>query len=187
MRYFPNVVGDKDKADKSVGPSEEAEPPGYNNSKRAVGVELTVAHGGWESSAHERYERFGLEAALNIAPAMVRELVEADATGQRAPVQRTVGPRPGAAQLTARVRQAAAPAAAPRTAPAAAAPAAPPARPRKRPRPEHDPRPKAKPTSTWVFACSNSRCTKVADRNGRHDGPCSDAPQPRQRIRYAVF
>lgn len=44
---------------------------GYNRSKRSVGVELTVAHGGWESTAHERYERFSFAQVLAISGAMV--------------------------------------------------------------------------------------------------------------------
>ena len=44
---------------------------GYNASKSAVGLELTVAHGGWESSAHSRYERFPLRTVFSMAASMV--------------------------------------------------------------------------------------------------------------------
>lgn len=43
---------------------------GYNQSKAALGVELTVAHGGWRSSAHTRYERFTLKQVLRIPSAI---------------------------------------------------------------------------------------------------------------------
>ena len=44
---------------------------GYNRSKNANGLELTVAHGGWQSDAHDRYERFRHEAVLSIPARMV--------------------------------------------------------------------------------------------------------------------
>ena len=43
---------------------------GYNRG-RAVDPDLAVAHGGWKSTAHERYERFGLAAAVALAARMV--------------------------------------------------------------------------------------------------------------------
>ena len=46
---------------------------GYNLSKAAVGEELTVAHGGWRSTAHMRYSRFSLSAVANMAALMVDE------------------------------------------------------------------------------------------------------------------
>ena len=44
---------------------------GYNLSKRFNGEDITVAHGGWMSSAHDRYERFKHAAALSIPANMV--------------------------------------------------------------------------------------------------------------------
>lgn len=44
---------------------------GYNNSKSANGLELTVAHGLWMSTAHTRYERFSFAAVCSIAAKMV--------------------------------------------------------------------------------------------------------------------
>ena len=44
---------------------------GYNLSKRGNGVDLTVAHGGWFSAAHDRYERFSQAAVLAIPAGML--------------------------------------------------------------------------------------------------------------------
>ena len=44
---------------------------GYNLSKRGNGVELTVAHGGWFSEGHSRYERFSQVAVLGIPAGML--------------------------------------------------------------------------------------------------------------------
>ena len=44
---------------------------GYNLGKAAVGEALTVAHGGWKSSAHSRYERFANSRVLSMPAAMV--------------------------------------------------------------------------------------------------------------------
>ena len=44
---------------------------GYNLSKEGNGLALTVAHGGWESDAHSRYERFQMSLVANIAANMV--------------------------------------------------------------------------------------------------------------------
>lgn len=44
---------------------------GYNLSKRSNGEELTVAHGGWRSQAHSRYERFRLVDVYSIPSKMV--------------------------------------------------------------------------------------------------------------------
>ena len=46
---------------------------GYNQSRAANGEELTVAHGGWKSTAHKRYQRFAMEDVLGIAARMVGE------------------------------------------------------------------------------------------------------------------
>jgi len=46
---------------------------GYNNSLRGNGVDLTVAHGGWKSSGHSRYERFSRVAMLSISANMIGE------------------------------------------------------------------------------------------------------------------
>lgn len=44
---------------------------GYALSKRGVGEELTVAHGGWRSLAHRRYDRFSLTEVLSLPEAMM--------------------------------------------------------------------------------------------------------------------
>lgn len=44
---------------------------GYNLSQRGNGIELTVAHGGWMSEGHSRYERFSQIAVLNIPAGML--------------------------------------------------------------------------------------------------------------------
>lgn len=44
---------------------------GYNLSKLGNGVELTVAHGGWMSEGHSRYERFSQVAVLGIPAGML--------------------------------------------------------------------------------------------------------------------
>ena len=45
---------------------------GYNLSKRGNGEDLTVAHGLWKSTAHKRYDRFGMLAVVNIPSRMLR-------------------------------------------------------------------------------------------------------------------
>jgi hypothetical protein len=45
---------------------------GYNLSKSGNGEDLTVAHGGWMSTAHDRYERFPLSQQLSIPANMLR-------------------------------------------------------------------------------------------------------------------
>ena len=55
----------------------------YNNSKRANGEAITVAHGGWKSSAHARYERFNIQDVLSIPAHML---------GQRSKFGTTVRP-----------------------------------------------------------------------------------------------
>jgi hypothetical protein len=45
---------------------------GYNLSKKANGEDITVAHGGWMSSAHDRYERFSSAQQLSIPANMMR-------------------------------------------------------------------------------------------------------------------
>jgi hypothetical protein len=57
------------KADVTLGPH-GLRILGYNLSKAANGVDLTVAHGGWLSTAHTRYERFNYLMALGITAAM---------------------------------------------------------------------------------------------------------------------
>ena len=48
---------------------------GYNAGKRgAGGVTLAVAQGGWQSSAHERYERFNMKDVLNLPSDIVAQL-----------------------------------------------------------------------------------------------------------------
>ena len=43
---------------------------GYNETKSACGEDLAVAHGGWRSTAHTRYDRFTMDRVLRIAPAI---------------------------------------------------------------------------------------------------------------------
>ena len=45
---------------------------GYNLSKAGNGEDLTVAHGGWMSAAHDRYERFSQSAQLSIPANMLQ-------------------------------------------------------------------------------------------------------------------
>ena len=44
---------------------------GYNLSKLGNGVDLTVAHGGWLSSGHSRYERFSQREVLGVPAGML--------------------------------------------------------------------------------------------------------------------
>ena len=44
---------------------------GYNLSKHGNGVDLTVAHGGWLSSGHARYERFSQREVLAVTAGML--------------------------------------------------------------------------------------------------------------------
>ena len=46
---------------------------GYNRSKLFNGVDITVAHGGWFSEGHERYERFAKHRTFSIPANMVEE------------------------------------------------------------------------------------------------------------------
>ena len=46
---------------------------GYNWSKRGNGVDITVAHGLWMSSAHTRYERFPMSDVVRIPAKMLGE------------------------------------------------------------------------------------------------------------------
>ena len=66
---------------------------GYNLSKRAVGDQLTVAHGGWSSDAHERYERFALTQVLALPRGMLEAGDEAPDDAQP-PDGGDVAPRP---------------------------------------------------------------------------------------------
>ena len=68
---------------------------GYNLSREANGQELTVAHGGWQSDAHYRYQRFALDEVANMAARMVDAdapyglpQAAADLAAARAPVTR---------------------------------------------------------------------------------------------------
>ena len=56
--------------DESLGPH-GLRVLGYNLSKRGNGVDLTVAHGGWMSEGHSRYERFSQLAVLGIPAGML--------------------------------------------------------------------------------------------------------------------
>jgi hypothetical protein len=58
---------------------------GYNLSKAGNGEDLTVAHGGWMSSAHDRYERFTQAQQLSIPAHMLQRasvFAGADAAGR---------------------------------------------------------------------------------------------------------
>lgn len=46
---------------------------GYNRVKAALGVELAVAHGGWRSTAHLRYERFAMARVVRVTSAVAGE------------------------------------------------------------------------------------------------------------------
>ena len=46
---------------------------GYNLSKAMNGTDLTVAHGLWQSRAHNRYERFKLATVCGITANMLEE------------------------------------------------------------------------------------------------------------------
>ena len=64
---------------------------GYNGAKRGKhGTTLAVAHGGWGSQAHERYDRFNVSDVLNIAPTIASYGDDEPTTVamlQRAPLQ----------------------------------------------------------------------------------------------------
>ena len=51
----------------------------YNLAKRACGKELAVAQGGWENSAHDRYERFALQTVHDMPSAMIAATAVLDA------------------------------------------------------------------------------------------------------------
>ena len=70
---------------------------GYNRSKKAVGEALTVEHGRWMSSAHDRYSRFSMAEVASIPagivgipllPAVVPVPPAADARQPRPPPRR---------------------------------------------------------------------------------------------------
>ena len=68
---------------------------GYNASKRAVGEDLTVAHGGWHSSAHKRYDRFNIEADIMDLPSrMVGAMAPLPPGGMRPPLEAQTAPTP---------------------------------------------------------------------------------------------
>jgi hypothetical protein len=79
LREHLSAVG----GDTSLGPH-GLRVAGYNCSKQGNGVEITVAHGGWMSGAHSRYERFAHAQVLSI-PARMLGLVSVfdDGSGQR--------------------------------------------------------------------------------------------------------
>jgi hypothetical protein len=56
---------------------------GYALAKRGVGEELTVAHGGWRSLAHRRYDRFSLTEVLSLPEA----IMAVSTTGVLAPAE----------------------------------------------------------------------------------------------------
>ena len=64
---------------------------GYNGAKRGKhGTTLAVAHGGWASLAHERYDRFNISDVLDIAPTITQyggDEHNTVAAMQRAPLQ----------------------------------------------------------------------------------------------------
>ena len=53
---------------------------GYNNSKRVLGEDVTVAHGLWKSDAHKRYSRFPMGVVAQI-PAAVSGVLRAEGGG----------------------------------------------------------------------------------------------------------
>ena len=70
---------------------------GYNLCKAALGVELTVVHGGWsaEGAGHTRYARYALAAVFGIPAAMVGAVSAFPASAVRVP-SRVRGSRHGA-------------------------------------------------------------------------------------------
>ena len=79
LRRHLTEVGD----DPSLGPH-GIRVEGYNCSKDANGEEITVAHGGWMSSAHSRYARFSHASVLSIPARMTGNAsVFDDGSGQR--------------------------------------------------------------------------------------------------------
>ena len=80
MRLRLAAVG----ADPSLGPH-GLRVEGYNCSREGNGLDLTVAHGGWQSGAHSRYHRFAHRAVLSIPARMIgKDSVFDDGSGQRA-------------------------------------------------------------------------------------------------------
>merc|ERR1712086_714070 len=55
---------------------------GYNNSKRVLGEDVTVAHGLWKSDAHKRYSRFPMGVVAQI-PAVGEQVGLAGGLGLR--------------------------------------------------------------------------------------------------------
>ena len=49
---------------------------GYNCTKRGVSEEFAVAHGGWRSTAHRRYDRFQLSQVVAMPARIVEQLDE---------------------------------------------------------------------------------------------------------------
>ena len=97
---------------------------GYNNTKAACGEELAVVHGGWESQAHARYDRFELVDVANIPSALTGgDLTYAVAAPRPRPVARGGTTRGGSSRGGAGPSSAAGPSGA--NAPAAAASARP--------------------------------------------------------------
>lgn len=54
---------------------------GYDCARRsAAGEELAVAHGGWHSTAHKRYERFAMSEVVRISSHIVQQLGDEEGT-----------------------------------------------------------------------------------------------------------
>ena len=70
---------------------------GYNLSKSGNGVDLTVAHGGWMSEAHSRYERFTQQQVLGVPAGMLG--AASQFAGDR-PISRARAKRGGSGRLT---------------------------------------------------------------------------------------
>jgi len=64
----------------SVAASATGAVEGYNNSKRMLGEDVTVAHGLWKSDAHKRYSRFSMGVVAQI-PAAVSGVLRAEGGG----------------------------------------------------------------------------------------------------------
>ena len=101
---------------------------GYNDTKAACGEDLAVAHGGWKSTAHTRYDRFTMERVLRIAPAIAGQAPpdEAAAPAPERPVSAPAARLTRRAAGTALAALAAVATAAGMSPPAASAPAVPP-------------------------------------------------------------
>lgn len=71
LKRFRALLDKVDGCDSSIFGLHGLRVAGYNLARDSVGEALTVAHGGWTSSAHDRYHRFGMPKVLAMPAAMV--------------------------------------------------------------------------------------------------------------------